>query len=130
MTFSITIKREEQRRNIMLNKSTNSNVSIVSMAVRTTGSSSLTQNRAPSQSTNGNQSSTGGNCTHCISSKHFVGNYFKMHGYPEWWNDMKERKARETREQRAKRDGKATVMTGIVAPPRPISADTLLPPAT
>ncbi|RVW17557.1 hypothetical protein CK203_083514 [Vitis vinifera] len=34
-------------------------------------------------------------CTHCDNSKHTRDTYFKLHGYPDWWNDLQARKKRE-----------------------------------
>ena len=28
-------------------------------------------------------------CTHCGNPKHTRDTYFKLHGYPEWWEDLK-----------------------------------------
>ena len=35
-------------------------------------------------------------CTHCGNSKHTREICFKLHGYPEWWKELKERKTRES----------------------------------
>ncbi|KAJ8632465.1 hypothetical protein MRB53_025801 [Persea americana] len=32
--------------------------------------------------------SNGGKCTHCGNMKHTCETCFKLHGYPEWWNDF------------------------------------------
>ena len=37
-----------------------------------------------------------GGCTHCGNPKHTQKICFKLHGYPEWWKDLKERKIRES----------------------------------
>ncbi|KAJ8638947.1 hypothetical protein MRB53_015641 [Persea americana] len=39
--------------------------------------------------------SDGGKCTHCDNMKHTRETCFKLHGYPEWWNDFQARKKRE-----------------------------------
>lgn len=39
--------------------------------------------------------SDGGKCTHCGNMKHTCETCFKLHGYPEWWNDFQARKKRE-----------------------------------
>ena len=33
-----------------------------------------------------------GGCTHCENPKHTREICFKLHGYPEWWKELKERK--------------------------------------
>ncbi|CAL2237426.1 unnamed protein product [Prunus armeniaca] len=33
----------------------------------------------------------GERCTHCNSTNHFVTDCFKLYGYPEWWDEVKER---------------------------------------
>ena len=40
--------------------------------------------------------SDGMKCTHCGNSKHTCDTCFKLHGYPDWWNDFQARKKRET----------------------------------
>ena len=40
-------------------------------------------------------SSEEGGCTHCGNMKHTRETCFKLHGYPEWWNELKARKQRE-----------------------------------
>ncbi|KAL6319103.1 hypothetical protein AAG906_001576 [Vitis piasezkii] len=40
--------------------------------------------------------SDGMKCTHCGNSKHTRDTCFKLHGYPDWWNDFQARKKRET----------------------------------
>ncbi|MCI35859.1 hypothetical protein A2U01_0057080, partial [Trifolium medium] len=37
----------------------------------------------------------GGGCSHCGNKKHNIDTCFKVHGYPEWWNDMKAKKQKE-----------------------------------
>ncbi|KAJ0007959.1 hypothetical protein Pint_30762 [Pistacia integerrima] len=39
--------------------------------------------------------SDGGKCTHCGNMKHTRETCFKLHGYPEWWNDFQARKKHE-----------------------------------
>ena len=36
-----------------------------------------------------------GGCNHCGNMKHTRETCFKLHGYPEWWNELKARKQRE-----------------------------------
>ena len=38
----------------------------------------------------------GGGCTHCGNMKHTRETCFKLHGYPEWWHELKEKKKRDT----------------------------------
>ena len=37
-----------------------------------------------------------GKCTHYSSLKHTCETCFKLHGYPEWWNDFQAKKKRES----------------------------------
>ena len=37
-----------------------------------------------------------GGCTHCGNPKHTWEICFKLHGYPEWWKELKESKTRES----------------------------------
>jgi len=39
--------------------------------------------------------SKGGGCTHCGKLKHTHETCFKLHGYPEWWNEFKAKKQHE-----------------------------------
>ena len=39
--------------------------------------------------------SEGGGCTHCGSMKHTCETCFKLHGYPDWWNEYKAQKNRD-----------------------------------
>ncbi|RVW31843.1 Retrovirus-related Pol polyprotein from transposon RE2 [Vitis vinifera] len=57
--------------------------------VMLTGAGKLNTNtRAKTQS-------EGGGCTHCGSMKHNNETCFKLHGYPDWWNEYKARKNRD-----------------------------------
>ena len=35
-------------------------------------------------------------CTHCGNQKHTRDTCFKLHGYPDWWNDLQAKKRRDT----------------------------------
>ncbi|RVW48564.1 hypothetical protein CK203_088439 [Vitis vinifera] len=51
-------------------------------------------------SSNGNPNTTtkpksqgeGGGCTHCGNTKHTKETCFKLHGYPDWWHELKAKK--------------------------------------
>ena len=43
-------------------------------------------------------------------------------GYPDWWEAFQEKKTRDAQERPLRRDDKATMVTGYVAPP-PLAAD-------
>ena len=43
----------------------------------------------------GKGQTTDGGCTHCENPKHTQKICFKLHGYFEWWKELKERKKRE-----------------------------------
>lgn len=38
----------------------------------------------------------GGGCTHCGNMKHTRETCFKLHGYPEWWHELKGKKKGDT----------------------------------
>jgi hypothetical protein len=38
----------------------------------------------------------GGSCTHCGNMKHTKETCFKLHGYPDWWHELKTKKTRES----------------------------------
>ena len=75
-----TLRREEQRRNTMLNQR---DISQVAMAAKKFVPSSFSQHSS--------SITVGGRCSHCGSDKHLVDSCFKKNGYPEWWHDHKER---------------------------------------
>ena len=55
---------------------------------------------SPSIGRKGKGQATDGGCNHCGNPKHTRDICFKLHGYPEWWKELKERKTREsTREE-------------------------------
>jgi len=41
-------------------------------------------------------STKGLKCTHCGNQKHTRENCFKLHGYPDWWNDLQAKKRHDT----------------------------------
>ncbi|XP_078166104.1 uncharacterized protein LOC144560731 [Carex rostrata] len=49
---------------------------------------------------NQSQSATGAGCTHCGNPKHTKETCFKLHGYPEWWKELK-KKRQESEKARA-----------------------------
>ena len=48
-------------------------------------------------------------CTHCGNPKHTRDICFKLHGYPEWWKELKERKI--TRESNSKKETRRATFT-------------------
>ena len=40
-----------------------------------------------------------GGCTHCENPKHTREIYFKLHGYPEWWKELKKKEKMRSRHQ-------------------------------
>ena len=38
----------------------------------------------------------GGGCTHCGNMKHTMETCFKLHGYPDWWHELKTKKKHES----------------------------------
>ncbi|CAL8989639.1 unnamed protein product [Prunus brigantina] len=75
----------------------------------------------------------GERCTHCNSTNHFVIDCFKLHGYPEWWDEVKERnKAKVAAERYAQ--GKVALCIGSPDPsvpqasPMPSVSSSTVPP--
>ncbi|KAI5316708.1 hypothetical protein L3X38_036415 [Prunus dulcis] len=75
----------------------------------------------------------GERCTHCNSTNHFVTDCFKLHGYPEWWDEVKERnKAKVAAERYAQ--GKVALCIGSPDPsvpqasPMPSVSSSIVPP--
>ncbi|RDX81629.1 hypothetical protein CR513_37662, partial [Mucuna pruriens] len=74
------VRSEEQRRNTMLHSQVTPRVA---MATKT----ALTQNRSfPSKNQGGSESG----CSHCGNPKHTIDNCFKLHRYPDWWDNLNE----------------------------------------
>lgn len=48
-----------------------------------------------SKNTQSPQQSEGAKCTHCGNSKHTRESCFKLHGYPDWWEEFQEKKRRD-----------------------------------
>ncbi|RVW39622.1 hypothetical protein CK203_090625 [Vitis vinifera] len=57
-------------------------------------------------------SSEGLKCSHCGNSKHTRDTYFKLHGYPDWWNDLRAKKGRAG----TKDEGSATAVVATTEP--------------
>ncbi|KAH1117568.1 hypothetical protein GYH30_046714 [Glycine max] len=80
------VRSEEQRRNTMLHSQMTPSVA---MATKT----ALTQNRSSFPSKNQGGSESG--FSHSRNPKHAaVDNCFKLSGYPDWWDNLNERKSR------------------------------------
>ncbi|KAL6322985.1 hypothetical protein AAG906_023602 [Vitis piasezkii] len=58
-------------------------------------------------------SSEGLKCSHCGNSKHTRDTYFKLHGYPDWWNDLRAKKGRDAG---TKDEGSATAVVATAEP--------------
>lgn len=56
---------------------------------------SLANGKAGTASKPRASSSDGTKCSHCSNLKHTCDNCFKLHGYPDWWNELQARKHRE-----------------------------------
>ncbi|KAL5826966.1 hypothetical protein ACOSQ3_018812 [Xanthoceras sorbifolium] len=59
-----------------------------------TGSSALSNGKS-NPSFNTQTQSDGGKCTHCGNTRHTRETCFKLHGYPDWWNEFQTRKKHE-----------------------------------
>ncbi|RVW24901.1 hypothetical protein CK203_079484 [Vitis vinifera] len=58
-------------------------------------------------------SSEGLKCSHCGNSKHTRDTCFKLHGYPDWWNDLRAKKGRDAG---TKDEGSATAVVATAEP--------------
>ena len=107
------VRREALRQSVMITGSADA----VSSAVLATkglklGSSvqSLTvHNGRPKSRT----SSEDLKCSHCGNSKHTRDTCFKLHGYPNWWNDLRAKKGRDAG---TKDEGSATTVVATAEP--------------
>jgi hypothetical protein len=71
-------------------------------------------------------SSDGLKCTHCGNLKHTWDTCFKLHGYPDWWNELQAKKRRDAPESTGGK-GQAAVATAD-APISGLSLSLLRPP--
>ncbi|CAL2240282.1 unnamed protein product [Prunus armeniaca] len=75
----------------------------------------------------------GERCTHCNSTNHFVTDCFKLHGYPEWWDEVKERNKAKVATERYTQ-GKVALCIGSPDPsvpqasPMPSVSSSTVPP--
>lgn len=104
------VRREALRQSVMIT----GNADSVSGAVLTTKGLRLGSSAQPPTMPNGKHkshtSSEGLKCSHCGNSKHTRDTCFKLHGYPDWWNDLQAKKGRDlgTKDEGS---GKAAVVT-------------------
>lgn len=79
-----------------------------------------------SKNTRSRQPSEGAKCTHCGNSKHTRESCFKLHGYPDWWEEFQEKKRRDAAGSDNVK-GKAAVVTAephlSLASPSPTPQD-------
>ncbi|KMY84941.1 hypothetical protein BUMB_04206 [Candidatus Paraburkholderia calva] len=76
------VRKEDQRQSVMLTKEdTGSSLALISKG----------EPVKKEKATKGD-----GGCTHCGNPKHTKDTCFKLHGYPEWWKEMKTKKKRES----------------------------------
>ena len=83
------VRREDTRQSVMLtNTGPISSPVLLSRGLKIQKPNiQLSKPRAP-----GTGHPADGGCTYCGNPKHTRETCFKVHGYPEWWKDLKERK--------------------------------------
>lgn len=90
------VRKENQRQTVKLTKEDTGS----SLAMMSKGGQKSVPPQAELRLANGGKksktSSEAGGCTHCGNPKHTKDNCFKLHGYPEWWHDLKAKKKRES----------------------------------
>lgn len=94
------VRREDLRRMVMLTKEE----TISSMAMISKGGQKSQQQPSLQVITNGKPSTLmksktqkdEGGCTHCGNMKHTRNTCFKLHGYPDWWHELKAKKKHES----------------------------------
>ena len=94
------VRREDTRQAVMLNNTeTTSSPVLFSKGIRIQQpsiQSSKLRMSFPSVGRKSKGQITDGGCIHCGNPKHTQEICFKLHGYPEWWKELKERKTRES----------------------------------
>jgi gag-polypeptide of LTR copia-type/Retrotransposon gag protein len=95
------VRREDMRQSVMLGKGqivpdSMAMISKIPAPHEVNNSSTLNLNSSAKFGSNGNrnqsQSTMGIGCTHCGNSKHTKDTCFKLHGYPEWWKELKKKR--------------------------------------
>ncbi|KAG6768521.1 hypothetical protein POTOM_027442 [Populus tomentosa] len=91
------VRREDIRQSVMLE--TNGGPIASVMATKSGKQNQMLRmtKRAPGYAaTGGSKNLSGGlGCSHCGNAKHTRETCFKLHGYPEWWNEFKAKKSQE-----------------------------------
>ncbi|KAG6737115.1 hypothetical protein POTOM_059890 [Populus tomentosa] len=91
------VRREDIRQSVMLE--TNGGPTASVMATKSGKQNQMLRmtKRAPGYAaTGGSKNLSGGlGCSHCGNAKHTRETCFKLHGYPEWWNEFKAKKSQE-----------------------------------
>ena len=90
------VQREDTRQAVMLN-----NTEPTSSSVLLSKGISKLRMSSPSVERKGKGQATDGGCTHGGNPKHTRDICFKLHGYPEWWKELKEIKTRESNSREA-----------------------------
>ncbi|RVW89802.1 Retrovirus-related Pol polyprotein from transposon TNT 1-94 [Vitis vinifera] len=107
------VRREALRQYVMITSSADA----VSGAVLATKGLKLGSSVQPPTVHNGRPksrtSSEGLKCSHCGNSKHTRDTCFKLHGYPDWWNDLRAKKGRDAG---TKDEGSTTVVVATAEP--------------
>ncbi|RVW42603.1 Retrovirus-related Pol polyprotein from transposon TNT 1-94 [Vitis vinifera] len=107
------VRREALRQSVMITGSADA----VSSAVLATKGLKLGSSIQPPTVHNGKPKSCtfseGLKCSHCGNSKHTRDTCFKLHGYPNWWNDLRAKKGRDAG---TKDEGSATIVVATAEP--------------
>jgi hypothetical protein len=90
------VRREEMRQKVMCGYDNACNPAV--MAMKHTNRAQKYMDRTPEVSLSlKSETKQGkkveGGCNHCHNPKHTNDNCFKLHGYSDWWRDLKEKKA-------------------------------------
>ncbi|TXG65499.1 hypothetical protein EZV62_006774 [Acer yangbiense] len=90
------VRREDVRQAVMMAKGdTTSGAAMLSRGghkSQQTSSLQILSGGKPNMTTKSKSHTEGGGCTHCGNVKLTRETCFKLHGYPEWWNELKAKK--------------------------------------
>ncbi|KAI4351752.1 hypothetical protein L6164_006074 [Bauhinia variegata] len=90
------VRREDLRQTVMLAKEeTISSMVMVSKGGQKSQQQPSLQIIKPSTLTKQKNQADVGGCTHCGNQKHTKDTCFKLHGYPDWWHELKAKKKRD-----------------------------------
>ncbi|XP_056167392.1 uncharacterized protein LOC130138180 [Syzygium oleosum] len=116
------VRREDMRQSIMLSTPVEVTSGSAMVSQRGKGDQLVLSARGPRPKPGMPIQSEG--CSHCGNPKHIAASCFKLHGYPNWWDDFQTKK-KKPGSQKGRNGGQASLVTNGLSliPMEPESAD-------